>query len=133
MQGASPLASPGLNPDGTGQGSAPRTRRGAGFSGCRIDLAAVVPKGGLGGWGCRLTLPLALFLAPIPPTPFPAGRGDFLFSYARGSAPCIPGAEPGRHGLNLRRRSPAGKGILVFLCKGLPPPAPLLLNPGGTG
>ena len=54
MQGAPPLASPGLNPDGTGQGSAPRTRRGAGFSGCRIDLAAVVPKGGLAVGGAAL-------------------------------------------------------------------------------
>ena len=40
----------------------------------------------------RLTLPLVCFFAPIPPTPFPAGRGRFfLFSYARGGAPCIPG------------------------------------------
>ena len=45
---------------------------------------------------CRLsTLPLAYFPAPIPPAPFPAGRGGFfLFSYARGFAPCIPGTEP---------------------------------------
>ena len=41
--------------------------------------------------------------APIPPTRarralFPSGKGgDFWFSYARGFAPCIPGAEPGRH------------------------------------
>ena len=49
------------------------------------------------------------FSAPIPPTPFPLrGRGRFLFSYARGFAPCIPGAEPGRRGLNLRWRRPAG-------------------------
>ena len=34
----------------------------------------------------------------IDPRP-PSRRegGDFLFSYARGFAPCIPGAEPGRH------------------------------------
>ena len=71
-------------------------------------LAAVVPGGGRGGFGCRLTLPLwcpvgacllcrlptmplACLFAPIPPTPFPGGEGgDFLFSYARGFAPCIP-------------------------------------------
>ena len=53
-------------------------------------------------WGacllCRLPiLPLACFLAPIPPTPFPAGRGRFLaFFYARGCAPCIPGGWAGR-------------------------------------
>ena len=48
------------------------------------------------------TLPLVCFAAPIPPAPFPSGEGgDFLFSYARGSAPCIPGVEPGRHWLCL--------------------------------
>ena len=37
-----------------------------------------------------------------PPPPFPGGEwGDFLLSYARGCAPCIPGAEPGRHWLCL--------------------------------
>ena len=48
---------------------------------------------------CRLpTLSFVCLSAPIPPTPFPRGEGgDFWFSYARGSAPCIPGAEPGRH------------------------------------
>ena len=55
---------------------------------------------------CRLlTLPLTCFLAPLPrrgridPRPlFPGGEGgDFLLSYARGCAPCIPGAEPARH------------------------------------
>ena len=48
---------------------------------------------------CRLlTLPLDFFSAPYPPAPFPGGEGgDFLLSYARGCAPCIPGAEPARH------------------------------------
>ena len=54
---------------------------------------------------CRLlTLPLTCFLAPLPRRgridPQPPSRregGDFLFSYARGFAPCIPGAEPARH------------------------------------
>ena len=41
-------------------------------------------------------LPLAYLSAPIPLTPFPAGRGSFLFSYARGFAPCIPGGWTGR-------------------------------------
>ena len=31
-----------------------------------------------------------------------------MFSYARGFAPCIPRAESGRRGLNLRWRCPAG-------------------------
>ena len=69
-----------------------RCRRGgrqAGVSGARRGACPL----------CRLlTLPLDFFSAPIPPAPFPGGEGgDFLFSYARGFAPCIPGAEPGRH------------------------------------
>ena len=91
MQGAPPPAPLLLNPGGTGQGSAPRARRGAGFSGRRIDLAAVVPKGGLGGWGCRLTLPLALFPAPYPPDPLPRrGRGRLLLYFAGGYRPRRP-------------------------------------------
>ena len=44
---------------------------------------------------CRLlTLPLAYFFAPIPQPPSRREGGDFLFSYARGFAPCIPAAEP---------------------------------------
>ena len=36
------------------------------------------------------------FLPPIPPTPFPGGEGgDFRLFYARGFAPCIPGAGRG--------------------------------------
>ena len=44
---------------------------------------------------CRLpTLPLVCFSAPIPPTPFPAGRGRFLVDFAGGFAPGTPAAEP---------------------------------------
>ena len=143
MQGASPLASLGLNPGGTGEGGEPRARRGA----CPV--------------GRPLNLPLACFSAPIPPTPFPAGRGRPKFFYARGFAPCIPGAEPGRHWGRGRTTRPAGgvpgwlpakppfsllfcphppaplpggKGETFCLFRrGLPPPAPLRLNPYGAG
>ena len=124
MQGASPLASPGLN--GTRHWLSPRCRNPAG--GAAI-LVACLPchcgtrRGAQGG--SRLpTLPLwypaggLLSLLPadlafsllscppspkgkdIPPTPFPAGRGELRLFYARGSAPCIPGAVPGRHRRN---------------------------------
>ena len=49
---------------------------------------------------CRLLpLPLACFIAPIPPTRarralFPAGRGRPRLFHARGFAPCIPGIKP---------------------------------------
>ena len=52
---------------------------------------------------------ISKFFCPYPPDPLPLrGRGRFLFSYARGFAPCIPRAESGRRGLNLRWRCPAG-------------------------
>ena len=51
----------------------------------------------------RLALPLACFVAPIP-RPFPSGEGgDFLFSYARGFAPCIPEDEPERHWFDFKK------------------------------
>ena len=54
------------------------------------------PAGGRRGFGRLPTLPLACFPAPIPPTPFPSGEGgDLRLFYARGFAPCIPGAERG--------------------------------------
>ena len=77
----------------------------------------------------------------IDPRP-PSRRegGDFLFSYARGFAPCIPGAEPGRHWLSLRGRCPAGA-CPVRGGGGVPAPRhlsrgrhrlkPALLVPGG--
>ena len=91
MQGALPLASPGLNPRGTGSPCRCGTLRGACFV-CRLP-----------------TLPLPSFLPPIPPAPFPGGEGGVLrLFYARGSAPCIPGAEPARHWGRGRTTHPAG-------------------------
>ena len=63
-------------------------------------------KEGRRGFGRLLTLPLTYFPAPIPPTPFPSGEGDLRLFYARGFAPCIPGAVPGRHWLRLPSRYP---------------------------
>ena len=124
------------------------------------------PAGGLPSWSpvrpcrrgsrrgacrlCRLPiLPLACFLAPIPP-PALAERssrregGDFLFSYARGFAPCIPGAEPGRHRSrgayhalagDLPGWSPAdlavpeSAGVACLACRLPPLPLALILPP----
>ena len=76
-----------------------RTTRPAGAcpAGCRLTLPPLSPAGGVPS-----LLPVypafSLLCCPHPPAPFPSGEGgDFLFSYARGFAPCIPGAEPGRH------------------------------------
>ena len=76
----------------------------AGAAGVR--RASAVPGGGACLLCRLLTLPLAYFFAPIPQPPSRREGGDFLFSYARGFAPCIPGAEPGRHRLSLPSRYP---------------------------
>ena len=66
--------------------------------------ASAVPGGGAQGGQSPTNPAFSFAFAPIPPAPFPGGEGgDFLFSYARGCAPCIPGAEPGRHWLSLPR------------------------------
>ena len=59
--------------------------------------ATVVPGGGACLLCRLLTLPLAYFFAPIPQPPSRREGGDYRLFYARGCAPCIPGAEPGRH------------------------------------
>ena len=87
--------------------------------------AAVVPGGGLAFFVACLTCLWFTFLPPIPPTPFPAGEGgESKFSYARGFAPCIPGAEPARHWLALPIRHPAGV-CLRNLQPGAKPKEPL--------
>ena len=60
-----------------------------------VDFAAVVLEGVACLLCCLPTPPLA---APYPPDPLPRrGRGRPRLFHARGFAPCIPGAEPGRH------------------------------------
>ena len=67
------------------------------------DLATVVPGGELAFFVARLPFYFSLLSCPpspkgkdIPPTPFPSGEGgDFRLFYARGFAPCIPGAGRG--------------------------------------
>ena len=91
------------------------------------DLAAVV-TGGVVRFLCRRrALPSAYVLSPIPPPPFPSGEGgDFLFSYARGFAPCIPGTEPERHGDRGANHAPGGGACLPCCRLTLP-----LWYPGG--
>ena len=47
--------------------------------------------------GRRVNLPLACFSAPIPPTPFPAGRGSPKVYFAGGFAPGTPALNRLRH------------------------------------
>ena len=98
MQGASPLASPGMNPSGTGTGR--QTTRPAG------GLPSLPPA-----------YPAFSVLSfPHPPAPFPTGRGRSRLFYARGFAPCIPGAEPGRRWSSLPYRYPCGGLVRLVAC-----------------
>ena len=54
------------------------------------DLALPEPGGGLIFLVARLPFALAYFLSPIPPTPFPAGRGRFKVYFAGGYRPRHP-------------------------------------------
>ena len=89
---------------------------------------------------CRLLPPAFIFFpAPIPPTPFPAGRGRPRLFHARGSAPCIPGAEPGRHWRRGQTTRPPGACLLGYpppltlVCFFAPiPPAPFPSGEGGA-
>ena len=90
-----------------------------------LSLPSASPAGGRGG-GRLPALPLwcpaggvpalpsaypafGLLSCPHPPPPFPGGEGgDLRLFYARGFAPCIPRAEPGRHWLSLPSAFPAG-------------------------
>ena len=77
--------------------------------------AAVVPEGGLPFW-----LPAApafsLISSPIPPAPFPAGRGRPKVYFAGGFAPGTPALNRLRHLQTLPNRYPA-HGSLRFNAK----------------
>ena len=125
MQGASPLASPGLNPRGTCTtkgfclftgGAVPaakeRGNRGRGTSAFEMALSPGAgianAAGGVPSLSPADSALNFLFLPPIPPTPFPGGEGGSRLFHARGFAPCIPGAEPTRHWERGRTTHPAG-------------------------
>ncbi len=73
MQGASPLASPGLNPGGTPERGEPRARRGGLPGWLPADLAAAVPSGGRAFFVARLP---CLWFALSPPSPRPPSRRE---------------------------------------------------------
>ena len=108
MQGASPLVSPGLG--GARRGLNLRNRHPAGASPRRwwLDQPLRCLTGACPA-GCLLTLPLVYFVSPIPPPPFPSGEGgDFRLFYARGFAPCIPGAGRGAARVEPAEQAPDG-------------------------
>ena len=117
------------------------------------------PRRGAGFLPRLPTLPLVCFSAPIPPAPFPAGRGILSFLMQGAKPLASPGAEPGRHLQPFPCRAsgggwlssppadpafsllscphppapfPAGRGILGFLMQGAPPLAFPGAESGGT-
>ena len=116
-----------------------------------------VTKGGACLLGCSLTLPLACFPAPIPLTPFPAGRGDYYFISPGASPPAplrlnpIGLRKPGKkrslrvipppqghlygRGIQCRTRSNAGdaRGEAPCIRKLKTPPSPEGKGVGGMG
>ena len=95
-------------------------------------------------------LAFSLPFCPIPPTPFPVGKGEIFGFLMQGAPPlAFPGLNPGGTGYFLpcqcfsapipptrarRALFPAGKGeIFGFLMQGAPPLASSGLNLGGTG
>ena len=71
---------------------------------CLPPADPAFPEAARGAW--RFWSPacpaFSFISCPHPPAPLPLrGRGRLRFFHARGFAPCIPGAEPGRHWLDL--------------------------------
>ncbi len=115
MQGASPLASPRLNPRGTGSTCQSGTRRGlvsgVGGSTCRCGTRRRA-KGGQS----PANPAFSLFPAPIPPAPLPGGKGESQSLFRRGLRPRRPCTEPLAALINF---------VAVVPCGGVPslPPA----------
>ena len=87
-----------------------RTRRGGLPLAVPADHAATVSGGGGACLLCRLpTLPLALFLPPIPPTPFPGGEGGAQGYFMQGASPLAsPGIRPPAALIDLAVQVPCG-------------------------
>ena len=109
MQGASPLASPGL--DGARHGLNLRSRHPAGAYPRRwwLDQPLRCLTGGL---PCLLPANPAVSLlcfSPYPPASLPRrGRGRPRLFHARGFAPCIPGAGRGAARVEPAKQAPGG-------------------------
>ena len=94
MQGALPLASPGLNPGGTGAGGVSR----AGGEACpgvaRSTCRRCLRLGGLPSLPPAYSA-FSFLLYPLSPRPpSPAGKGETQSLFRRGLRPRHPGAEP---------------------------------------
>ena len=86
-------------------------------AGCRLTLPFRNPQGWLAFFVARLP---CLWFAFLPPSSRPPSRregGDFLFSYARGFAPCIPGIRPPAALTEPAMQVPGAKGSPRFAAR----------------
>ena len=94
MQGASPLASPGLSRRQHGLTLRNRYPAGACPVGCRLTVPLWCPQGGA-CLPCRLLAPaFSLLYCPHPPAPLPGGKGEIFTLFRRGLRPRHPGIKP---------------------------------------
>ena len=113
------------------------------------DVSRETKEGGVPVFGGGLPslppadLAFSLLFCPHPPDPLPSGKGEIFGFLMQGAPPLAsPGLNPGGTGFFFRISAfypipptpfPTGRGNFVLFCRGLAPPAPLLLNPRGTG
>ena len=94
MQGASPLAFPGLNPRGTGSTCRCRRLNGGVPPALLARRALAVPGGGLPSLS-PVAPTFRLLSCPLSPRPpSPAGKGETQSLFRRGLRPRHPGVEP---------------------------------------
>ena len=123
MQGALPLASPGLNPGGTGAGGVSR----AGGEACpgvaRSTCRRCLRLGGLPSLPPAYSA-FSFLLYPLSPRPpSPAGKGETQSLFRRGLRPRHPGIKPLAALTEPAKQVPSG-GELARRCRLPPPPSP---------
>ena len=89
-------------------------------------------------FGCLSPLPLALFLPPIPPTPFPAGEGGDQSYFMQGAPPLAsprlsPGGTYRTSQAGARRGAVSCRACFARRINAFLPPIPPTPFPGGEG
>ena len=108
MQGASPLASPGLNPGGAGAGGAILRQAGGLPRRCRITLPSLSPMGGTAVLVAGFTSHITKFY-PLSPRPLPGGKGEIFSFLMQGASPPAPlRLNPGDTGAGAAYHAPTG-------------------------